>query len=86
MEVILVFDSEEERQRYNLLLWCRKKCNNPLLVDELDFSMVLDNLAVIAGRSGISSESIGDLSQSFSGESTREVMDLLSPYRKAKFL
>lgn len=72
--------------RNNLLLWCRKKCNNVTLEDTEDFSLVLDQLIEMVDKVGISSESIGDLSQSFSPDMNKEMLSLLSPYRKVKFL
>lgn len=72
--------------RNNLLLWCKKKCYNDKLKDEEDFSLVLDQLIELIEKVGITSESIGDLSQSFSGDMNKEILILLSPYRKAKFL
>ena len=72
--------------RNKLLLWCKKKCNNVTLTDTEDFSLVLDQLIEMVDKVGISSESIGDLSQSFSSDMNKEILNLLSPYRKAKFL
>lgn len=72
--------------RNNLLLWCRKKCNNVTLEDTEDFSLVLDNIIDMISSIGVTSESIGDLSQSFGTDKHKEIMLLLSPYRKAKFL
>lgn len=72
--------------RYKLLLWCQKKTNNKDLEDEEDFSMVLDQLIEIMERVGVVSESLSDMSQSFNGETRKDMLDLLSPYRKAKFL
>lgn len=72
--------------RENLLLWCRKKTNNPNLEDEGDFKFVLDQLIEMVQRVGITSESLADMSRSFSSETHKEVMVLLSPYRKARFL
>lgn len=72
--------------RENLLLWCRKKTNNPDLEDKEDFSLVLDHIEDMIGRLGVTSESISDLSQSFEGDTNKEMMKLLSPYRRAKFL
>ncbi len=72
--------------RNNLLLWCRKKCNNETLEDTEDFSLVLDNIIDMISSIGVTSESIGDLSQSFGTDKHKEIMLLLSPYRKAKFL
>jgi hypothetical protein len=72
--------------RTHLLLWCRRKTNNPKLEDEKDFSLVLDELTDLLGRAGVVSESIDSLNQSFNGEVYKDVMLLLSPYRKAKFI
>lgn len=72
--------------RDKLLLWCIRKCNNPLLEDTGGFSFVLDQLLEIFERTGISSESIDGLSQSFSSDINKEIRDLLSPYRKARFI
>ena len=72
--------------REKLLLWCREKTNNPLLEDKGDFSLVLDNMEDLISRNGIVSESIGDLSQSFGTDGYKDIMQLLSPYRKARFL
>lgn len=72
--------------REKLLLWCRKKTNNPTLEDVDDFSYVLDHLEDMVSRLGVTSESISDLSQSFEGDTNKEMMKLLSPYRRAKFL
>lgn len=72
--------------RENLLLWVQKKTNNPSLIDVDDITFVLDQLEGIIARSGVQSESISDMSQSFSGNTNKEILDLLSPYRKAKFL
>lgn len=73
--------------RQALLEWCRKKTNNPELKDELDFAMVLDKIEGLLDSVGITSESIaGDLSQSFGQDAHKDIMVLLSPYRKAKFL
>lgn len=72
--------------RNNLLFWCRKKCNNSNLEDIEDFSLVLDRLMGMMENVGITSESIDGLSQSFSSDLQKDMMLLLSPYRKAKFL
>lgn len=72
--------------RHNLLFWCRKKCNNETLTDAEDFSLVLDQLLGMLENVGITSESIDGLSQSFSADMNKEMMILLSPYRKVKFL
>lgn len=72
--------------REHLLMWCRKKTNNPTLEDKEDFSLVLDNMIDIFERVGITSESIADLSQSFNTETQKDILSMLSPYRKAKFL
>lgn len=76
----------EEQERLNLLLWARKKTNNPNLLDEDDFAYVLDQLEEVLARSGVASESISDMSQTFSGTTHQQMIGLLSPYRKAKFL
>lgn len=78
--------TEKEKARLNLLMWARRKTNNPKLEDEDDFAFVLDQLEDILARSGVVSESVADLSQSFSGDTNKEAMGLLSPYRKAKFI
>lgn len=72
--------------RDKLLLWTHKKCNNTRLEDKDDFSLVLDQLIEILERAGVQSESIGDLSQSFNSDTRVEINNLLSPYRKARFL
>lgn len=72
--------------REELLLWARKKANNSKLKDEGDFSFVLDQLEDMVQRLGVASESISDLSQSFEGDTNKEILKLLSPYRRAKFL
>lgn len=75
-----------DQDRLNLLLWTRKKTNNPKLEDEEDFAYVLDQLEDIIQRAGIASESLADMSQTFDGSTHKQMMGLLSPYRKAKFL
>lgn len=73
--------------RFELLLWCRKKCNDDKLEDVGDFSLVLNEVERFFRNTGIQSESIGGvLSQSFSAETQKELNTLLSPYRKARFL
>ncbi len=85
---LLLTEDEEQAvmDRLNLLLWCRAKCNNELLEDVGGLSMVLDRLEGMIHNAGISSESIGGLSQSFSADMNSEMLKLLSPYRKAKFI
>lgn len=72
--------------REKLLLWCRKYCNNQALEDEDDFSLVLDNITDLFEKAGINSESIGDMSQSFSPETAFRIRDMLSPYKRLKVL
>lgn len=72
--------------REKLLLWCIKYCNNPNLVDEEDFSLVLDRLGDVTKQAGISSESLGDYSVSFSKETAYTIRDMLSPYKRLKLL
>lgn len=75
-----------DKNRKNLLLWARKKANNPKLEDEGDFAYVLDQLEEVIDRNGVASESIADISQSFNGNMNQQMVGLLSPYRRAKFL
>lgn len=72
--------------RAKLLIWCRKYCNNANLQDTEDFSLVLDRMEEVIDHAGIASESLSDMSQSFSRETALGVRDLLSPYKKVKFL
>lgn len=72
--------------RIKLLMWCKKKCNNVNLKDEDDFSLVIDQLIGILETVGVTSESIDGLSQSFSADVNKDIRDLLSPYRKVKFI
>lgn len=73
-------------ERQNLLEWCKLKTNNSKLKDEGDFKMVIDILIGIFENLGVTSESIDGLSQSFSADAYRDIIKLLSPYRKAKFI
>lgn len=73
-----------DRQR--LLFWCRKKANNENLADADDFAFVLDRLEDIMENIGIASESLADMSQTFDGSTHKQMMGLLSPYRRVKFL
>lgn len=75
-----------DKDRENLLGWAKKKANNPALKDEGDFSYVLDQLEDIFERAGVASERLADMSQSFDGSTHNQMMGLLSPYRRAKFL
>ena len=72
--------------REKLLLWCRKYCNNASLEDEEDFKLVLDKMIDVFDRAGIASESISDMSQSFSRETSFAVRDMLSPHKRLKVL
>lgn len=72
--------------RNHLLLWCKKRTNNTNLKDEEDFSLVLDQLIEIFNRVGVTSESLSDMSQSFSADINKDISILLSPYRKARFI
>lgn len=73
-------------ERNHLLMWCRKKTNNEHLIDEDDFSFVLNQLESLIESIGVTSENISDMSQTFSVDTNSEIMKLLSPYRKAKFI
>lgn len=68
--------------REKLLLWCKKFCNNTDLVDEDDFSLVLDSLEDIFSKAGIVSESLSDMSQTFGKATAFEVRHMLSPYKR----
>lgn len=72
--------------RANLLLWCIDYCNNPYLADEGAFSLVLDQLEDLVQKTGVTSESIADLSQSFGGETAFTVNRLLAPYRRLRMI
>jgi len=72
--------------REKLLLWCIRYCNNPNLTDTDDFALVLDNITDLFQKAGINSESIGDMSQSFSSDTAFRVRDMLSPYKRLKVL
>lgn len=72
--------------REKLLIWCRKYCNNLSLEDEEDFKLVLDSMETIISNAGVTHESLSDMSQSFGKETALSVRDLLSPYKKVKFL
>jgi hypothetical protein len=66
-----------------VLIWARKFCNNPDLADEEDFSIVLDILIDTLERAGVTSESLGGMSQSF-GDTYFSVQKILSPYKRLK--
>lgn len=70
--------------REKLLAWCKKYCNNPDLIDAEDFALVLDNLASIFEKAGVTSESLSDMSQSFGTDTAFRVRDMLSPYKRLK--
>ena len=72
--------------REKLLDWCKKKCNNPELLDENGFSIVLDRLEKLFASAGITSESLGDYSQSYGATLDTTIMGILSPYKRLKML
>ena len=69
--------------REYVLIWVKKFCNNPDLVDEDDFSIVLDALIEGMERAGVTSESLGGMSQSF-GDTYINLQKILSPYKRLK--
>ena len=73
-------------EREKLLDWCKKKCNNAELVDADGFSLVLDRLEKLFASAGITSESLGDYSQSFGATLDTTIMGILSPYKRLKML
>ena len=72
--------------RDKLLDWCKKKCNNLDLVDDNGFSIVLDRLEKLLASAGITSESLGDYSQSYGATLDTAIMGILSPYKRLKML
>lgn len=72
--------------RTKLLEWCKLYCNNPNLVDGGAFSIVLDNLTDIFQQAGITSESLGGMSQSFGADTAFTVRSMLSPFKRLKSL
>lgn len=73
-------------EREKILEWCKKYCNNPNLVDENDFSRVIDEIENIFKRVGVTSESLSDMSQSFGEDNSFSMRNLLSPYKKLKMI
>ena len=69
--------------REYVLIWVKKFCNNPDLVDEDDFSIVLDVLIESMERAGVTSESLGGMGQSF-GDTYINLQKILSPYKRLK--
>jgi len=69
--------------RAYVLIWCKKFCNNPDLVDEEDFSVVLSEVINTLERAGVTSQSLSDMSQSF-GETYMTIGKMLSPYKRLK--
>lgn len=73
--------------REKLLAWCKKYCNNPDLTDSEDFALALDRLTDIFAKAGISTESLSDMSQSFSTKfGSFRINDVLSPYKRLRAL
>lgn len=72
--------------REKLLDWCKKKCNNPDLLDDSGFSIALDRLEKLFASAGVTSESLGDYSQSYSATLDTAIMGILSPYKRLKML
>lgn len=72
--------------REKLLLWCRKYCNNPDLLDESDFAITLDSMEDVFKSAGVTHESLSDMSQSFGKEASFTVRQMLSPYKRLKSL
>jgi pyruvate-formate lyase-activating enzyme len=71
--------------REYVLIWAKKYCNNDTLTDTEDFSVVLDILIETLERAGVTSESLGGLSQSF-GETYLNIQKILSPYKRVKMI
>ena len=78
--------SEELTDREKVLDWCRLYCNDSTLEDEAGFSYVVDNVLDLIKRAGVSSESLGGMSQTFSKETALSLSNLLSPYKRLRTL
>lgn len=72
--------------RSDVLLWAQKYCNNPDLLDENDFAIVIDRLMDLLPQAGVAGESMHDMSQSFSKETAFTLKMLLSPYKRVRIL
>lgn len=80
-------DEEEIEERQNLVEWCKGKANNQNLgEDNKAFTFAVDRVENMIENIGITSESIGDLSQSFNADTYNDILDILSQFRKVKFL
>ena len=74
-------------EREQVLAWCRLYCNNPLLTDWGDFTFILDKIIEAMTHAGITSETMGGMSQNFAkNEGGFDIHGLLSPYKHLKMI
>lgn len=74
-------------EREKILEWCKLYCNNAALIDSGGFSYAIDQLSEAMARTGVTSESMAGMSQSFgANEGGLDIHGLLSPYKRFKSL